>query len=74
MHRRNAYALVRPPGHHAERDRAMGFCFVNNIAVAAAHARSVLGLERVAIVVGYGCSRMLSMCEMGRCDGECAVS
>ncbi len=44
-----ALALVRPPGHHAERDRAMGFCLFNNVAVAAAHARS-LGLERVAIV------------------------
>ena len=44
-----ALALVRPPGHHAERDRAMGFCFFNNIAVAAAHARA-RGLSRVAIV------------------------
>jgi acetoin utilization deacetylase AcuC-like enzyme len=42
-------ALVRPPGHHAERNRAMGFCFFNNIAVAAAHARA-RGLARVAIV------------------------
>ena len=44
-----AFALVRPPGHHAERNRAMGFCFFNNIAVAAAHARA-RGLARVAIV------------------------
>jgi acetoin utilization deacetylase AcuC-like enzyme len=44
-----ALALVRPPGHHAERDRAMGFCFYNNIAVAAAEARA-RGVERVAIV------------------------
>jgi acetoin utilization deacetylase AcuC-like enzyme len=44
-----ALALVRPPGHHAERNRAMGFCVFNNIAVAAAHARS-RGLSRVAIV------------------------
>jgi acetoin utilization deacetylase AcuC-like enzyme len=44
-----AFALVRPPGHHAERDRAMGFCFYNNIAVAAAHALT-LGASRVAIV------------------------
>lgn len=44
-----ALALVRPPGHHAERHRAMGFCFFNNVAVGAAHARS-LGAERVAIV------------------------
>ena len=42
-------ALVRPPGHHAEADRAMGFCLFNNVAVAAASAR-VAGLERVAIV------------------------
>jgi acetoin utilization deacetylase AcuC-like enzyme len=44
-----AFALVRPPGHHAERDRAMGFCFFNNIAVGAAHARA-RGLSKVAIV------------------------
>jgi acetoin utilization deacetylase AcuC-like enzyme len=44
-----ALALVRPPGHHAERGRAMGFCLFNNVAVAAAHART-LGADRVAIV------------------------
>jgi acetoin utilization deacetylase AcuC-like enzyme len=44
-----ALALVRPPGHHAERKRAMGFCFFNNIAIAAAAARA-RGLSRVAIV------------------------
>jgi acetoin utilization deacetylase AcuC-like enzyme len=44
-----AVALVRPPGHHAERNRAMGFCFYNNVAVAAAHAKT-LGASRVAIV------------------------
>jgi len=44
-----AIALVRPPGHHAERDRAMGFCLYNNVAVAAAHALA-RGLARVAIV------------------------
>jgi acetoin utilization deacetylase AcuC-like enzyme len=44
-----ALAMVRPPGHHAERNRAMGFCLFNNIAVAAAHARA-RGVGRVAIV------------------------
>jgi acetoin utilization deacetylase AcuC-like enzyme len=44
-----ALAIVRPPGHHAERNRAMGFCLFNNIAIAAAHARAK-GLSKVAIV------------------------
>ena len=44
-----AFAMVRPPGHHAERDRAMGFCLFNNVAVGAAHARA-RGLKRVAVV------------------------
>ncbi|MEJ2316596.1 MAG: histone deacetylase family protein [Gammaproteobacteria bacterium] len=47
---RRAFCAVRPPGHHAGRDRAMGFCLFNNIAVGAAHAIAVHGLERVAIV------------------------
>jgi acetoin utilization deacetylase AcuC-like enzyme len=47
--RHAAVAMVRPPGHHAERDRAMGFCLYNNVAVAAAHART-LGADKVAIV------------------------
>jgi len=46
----NAFCAVRPPGHHATRDRAMGFCFFNNVAVAARHALEGRGLERVAIV------------------------
>ena len=45
-----AFAVARPPGHHALRDRAMGFCFFNNVAVAARWAQSELGLVRVAIV------------------------
>jgi acetoin utilization deacetylase AcuC-like enzyme len=44
------FALARPPGHHALPDRAMGFCLVNNVAVAARYARVELGIERVAIV------------------------
>lgn len=46
----NGFALVRPPGHHAERDRAMGFCLFNNIAVAAWHAATVHNLERIMII------------------------
>lgn len=46
----SAFCLVRPPGHHATRDQAMGFCLLNHVAVAAAYARRTYGLERVAIV------------------------
>ncbi|ABM36535.1 histone deacetylase family protein [Polaromonas naphthalenivorans] len=46
----NAFCAVRPPGHHAERSKAMGFCFFNNIAIAAKYALERHGLKRVAIV------------------------
>lgn len=46
----NAFCAVRPPGHHAERANAMGFCFFNNVAVAAAHALKAHGLSRVAVI------------------------
>jgi acetoin utilization deacetylase AcuC-like enzyme len=45
-----AFCAVRPPGHHAERAEAMGFCLFNNVAVAAEHARRAHGLERIAIL------------------------
>jgi len=47
---RSAFCAVRPPGHHAERNRAMGFCLYNNVAVGAAHALHAHGMKRVAIV------------------------
>jgi acetoin utilization deacetylase AcuC-like enzyme len=46
----NAFCAVRPPGHHAEPDRAMGFCFLNNAAIAARHAQAVHGRRTVAII------------------------
>ncbi|MDX6533058.1 MAG: hypothetical protein QOF68_802 [Gaiellales bacterium] len=47
---RAAFSLGRPPGHHAEPSRAMGFCILNSAAIAAAHARDVLGMDRVAVL------------------------
>jgi len=46
----NAFVACRPPGHHAEKSKAMGFCFFNNVAIAARHAQRTYGAERVAIV------------------------
>jgi acetoin utilization deacetylase AcuC-like enzyme len=45
-----AYALIRPPGHHASSDQAMGFCLYNNVAIAARYAQAKYGLSRVAII------------------------
>ncbi len=47
---RSAFCAVRPPGHHAPRGRAMGFCLFNNVAIGALHVRSAYGLNRVAVV------------------------
>jgi acetoin utilization deacetylase AcuC-like enzyme len=47
---KNAFCAVRPPGHHAEQTRPMGFCLFNNVAIAALHARQAHGAERVAVV------------------------
>jgi acetoin utilization deacetylase AcuC-like enzyme len=47
---KNAFCAVRPPGHHAEPTRAMGFCLFNNVAIGALHARARHGLKRIAVV------------------------
>jgi acetoin utilization deacetylase AcuC-like enzyme len=47
---RNAFCAVRPPGHHAEPGRAMGFCLFNNVAVGALHARAAHGLKKIAVI------------------------
>ncbi len=47
---RNAFCAIRPPGHHAEPDRAMGFCLFNNVAVGALHARAAHGIKRIAVI------------------------
>ena len=49
-HAKNAFCAIRPPGHHAFADKASGFCFINNVAVAAMHAIAEYRLQRVAIV------------------------
>ena len=45
-----AFCLIRPPGHHALAEGAMGFCLLNHVAIAAAHARAVVGVDRVLII------------------------
>lgn len=47
---KNGFALIRPPGHHAERDRAMGFCLFNNVAIGAYYAMKIFSLDRILIV------------------------
>ncbi len=67
-----AFCNVRPPGHHAERNRAMGFCFLNNVAIAVLHAIHAHGLRRVAIIDfdvhhGNGTEEILrTECDAGR--------
>jgi len=47
---RNGFALIRPPGHHAERNRALGFCLFNNVAIAVKHLQEKYGLKRILII------------------------
>ena len=48
--RKNVFCAVRPPGHHAPADRAMGFCLFNNVAIGAFHARKIRNFERIAVI------------------------
>lgn len=50
---RSGMAVVRPPGHHAEKNKPCGFCFYNNVAVAALHAIQVYGLKRLESVTHW---------------------
>jgi acetoin utilization deacetylase AcuC-like enzyme len=66
----NAFCAVRPPGHHARTATAMGFCFLNNVAIGVRHALEVHGLERVAVVDfdvhhGNGTEELLAAIEFG---------
>ena len=47
---RNAFCPIRPPGHHAEPERAMGFCFFNNVAIAANYAKIKYGINKCAVI------------------------
>ena len=47
---KNAFCLIRPPGHHAEREKAMGFCFLNNIAIGAKYLKEIKQIDKIAIV------------------------
>jgi acetoin utilization deacetylase AcuC-like enzyme len=67
----NAFCAVRPPGHHARPDSAMGFCLLNNVAIGVHHALAVHGLERVAVIDfdvhhGNGTEEILAAIEGGR--------
>ena len=50
MQNKNAFCLIRPPGHHAEREKAMGFCFLNNIAIGAKYLKEIKQIDKIAIV------------------------
>ena len=50
MQNKNAFCLIRPPGHHAEREKALGFCFLNNIAIGAKYLKEIKQIDKIAIV------------------------
>ncbi|NJN46148.1 MAG: histone deacetylase family protein, partial [Candidatus Competibacteraceae bacterium] len=66
----NAFCAVRPPGHHAEPQRAMGFCLFNNVAVAAVHAQAVHGVDKVAVIdfdVHHGNGTQAAFWDLPKC-------
>jgi histone deacetylase 6 len=67
---KKTFAIVRPPGHHAEPDRPMGFCFFNNVAVAARVVQQLTPIKRILILDWWANSNFSIMTMTNRADGQ----